>query len=313
MPPTHSAPTNQVSVIQAAYAQRRDLRHMLRVLVVLAAPVAGTHPGDPPPARLDLRAEWKQLTAAVRRSQTPIALIRLTPPTLDALRYALSPRAREQGLLPHAVHFSGHGWKEGLLFEDEWGRAAPVPSADLADLFRDAGVPLAVFNACETARSAASVAQALVQAGALQAAVGHREPVLDETAIHFAARLYAELAQAGAQLSEAMERARQAIAARRDAWNPLSFGDGALTLPAPQGSEPHVHDARPPGALAGGAAAFFGRGTELVDLARKLGHDAGRAIVFSGVAGIGKSALAVEAAHRNAWRYPGGVTWVTGP
>jgi hypothetical protein len=39
--------------------------------------------------------------------------------------------------------------------------------------------------------------------------------------------------------------------------------------------------------LPGGAEAFFGRGDELVDLARKLGQDAGRVVVLSGVAGIG--------------------------
>ena len=135
---------------------------MLRVLVVLAAPVMSNHPGAPPPARLDLRAEWKRLADAVRRSNAPIALIRLTPPTLDALRYALSSRAREQDLLPHVVHFSGHGWQEGLLFEDEYGRAAPAPTAALVELFAQAGAPLAVFNACETAHSAASAAQATV-------------------------------------------------------------------------------------------------------------------------------------------------------
>jgi hypothetical protein len=298
---------------RAAAAQQRDLRHMLRVLVVLAAPVAAPGPGDPPPARLDLRAEWKGLADAVRRSQAPIALIRLTPPTLDALRYALSHRAREQGLLPHAVHFSGHGWEEGLLFEDEWGRTDLTPTAALTETFRDASVPLAVLNACQSAHSAASVAQALVQSGTVQAAVGHREPVLDDTAIRFAARLYAELARAGAPLGEAMEQARGAIAKRPDAWNPLAFGDEGLTLPAPWGGDPLIHDGRPPGALPGGAEAFFGRGAELVDLARQLGAASGRVVVLSGVAGIGKSALSVEAAHRNAWRFPGGVTWVTGP
>ena len=74
----------------------------------MAAPVAGAQPGDPPPDRLDLRAEWRHLADAVRRSHAPIALIRLTSPTLEALRFALSPRAAEQELLPHVVHFSDH-------------------------------------------------------------------------------------------------------------------------------------------------------------------------------------------------------------
>jgi tetratricopeptide (TPR) repeat protein len=309
-----------IHAAQSAYAERRDLRAMLRVLVIAAAPVMGRDPSAPPPARLNLRAEWKRLADAVRNSGAPIALIRLTPPTLDALRYALSPRALEQELAPHVVHFTGHGWDEGLLFEDECGRARPTPARDLVEIFRQAQVKLGVFNACETAAEVYSIARVLVDSGALQAAIGHIEPVYDVTAIQFAARLYAELAQGGTDLNEAMRHAHQVIANRPDAYNPQMIGDGALTLPAPRGGtsplgggEPYIHDGQPPGALPDGAEVFFGRGTELVDLAERLAQDDGRVVVMSGVSGIGKSALALEAAHRNAWRFPGGVTWVTGP
>jgi hypothetical protein len=151
----------------------------------------------------------------------------------DALCYALAARAREQGLLPHVVHFSGHGWQGGLLFENPWGCAVPIPTADLAALFCQAGVPLAVFNACQSAHNAASVAQGLVEAGALDAAVGHHEPVLDQTAIQFAAQLYAELAQGGATLAEAMVRARQAIASQPDAHNPWPLATRRSNCPRP--------------------------------------------------------------------------------
>lgn len=206
-----------VQAAQAASAQQRDLSGMLRVLVVLAGPIASHLPGTREPARLNLRAEWKRLAEAVRASRAPIALIRLSPPTLDALRWALGPRAVEQGLAPHVVHFTGHGWKEGLLFEDELGRSQPVQAEALVEVFRQAGVRLGVFNACETAAEAYSAAQLLVERGGLQAAVGHREPVLDQTAIQFAARLYAELAQGGLKLGQAVDSARQAIAGRLDA------------------------------------------------------------------------------------------------
>ncbi len=69
-----------------------------RVRVVLAAPVASRREGDPPPPHLDLRGEWHRLADAVERSNAPIALIRFAPPTMETLRFALSPRAIEGDL-----------------------------------------------------------------------------------------------------------------------------------------------------------------------------------------------------------------------
>jgi hypothetical protein len=144
---------------ESAKRQQRDLRKMLRVLVVLAGPVFDPHDPERDPTPLDLLAEWQRLSDAVRASGAPIALIRLAPPTLDSLRYALSPRAVEQGLYPHVLHFGGHAWKNGLLFEDEYGGEDPVITPRLLDAFQ--GVPpldLAVFNACDSAENALSAA-----------------------------------------------------------------------------------------------------------------------------------------------------------
>jgi len=313
--------TQSIESARQALAQQRDPRQMLRVLVVLAGPVAGRRDGDPAPARLDLRAEWKLLADAVLATEAPIALIRLRPPIPDALRYALGHRAREQGLTPHVVHFTGHGWEDGLLFEDDLGRTERVRAAELVEMFHEAGVALAVLNACHTAAGAhgagagqaLGLARALVQAGVVQATVGHRQPVADPTAVRFVARLYAELTRAGATLEEAMRRARMAIAHLPDAQVPVLVGDGSLTLPAPCGGQPYVDERRPAGWLPSGAAAFFGRGERLIELARWMAATEGQVLVLSGVAGIGKSALAMEAAERNAWRFPGGVSAAVGP
>ncbi|MBN1178057.1 MAG: CHAT domain-containing protein [Anaerolineae bacterium] len=295
----------------AARRQQQDPRHMLRVLVLLAAPVTGPQPNTPTPAWLDLHAEWQHLADAVRRSGAPIALIRLAPPTLDALRFALSPRAVEQNLAPHVLHVSGHGWSEGLYLEDAYGRAHALRTADLLALAQDLPQPLrlAVFNACLTAAGANAAAQAAVDGGLARAALGHTAPVQDDTAIRFAAALYAELARGGYPLAEALARAQAAIAGQPDRYTPRPFGDLSVELGGLPAGEPLIADGRPPGSLPIPAAdAFFGRGEELVALAEALEHDHRRVVVLSGVAGIGKSALSVEAARRNAWRFPGGVT-----
>ena len=288
--------------------QRRDLRKMLRMLVMLPAPVLDPRNPETDLTPLDLQAEWNRLAEAVQASGAPIALIRLMPPTLDALRYALSPRAVEQGLYPHVLHFSGHAWSEGLLFEDEYSQCDPVTTARLLEALKDAPpLDLAVFNACESADGALSAAQAFAQAGRARAALGHSQPVLDDEAVQFAARLYAEMARGGYALKEAFARAQTSVRTHV----PRLFGQDDLRFEAVEPGEPLTDARRAPGNLPARERFFFGRGRELVTLAHTLEKTPSAAII-SGVSGMGKTALALEAAHRNAWRFPGGVVFGDG-
>ena len=66
------------------------------------------------------------------------------------------------------------------------------------------------MNGCESAASARSVAQALLEGGLARAVVGHERSVLDSEAVAFAARLYAELC-GGFPLQDALENARREI------------------------------------------------------------------------------------------------------
>jgi tetratricopeptide (TPR) repeat protein len=53
---------------------------------------------------------------------------------------------------------------------------------------------------------------------------------------------------------------------------------------------------------------FVGRSHELREVARELRGD--QPVVIWGTGGIGKTALAIEVAHRQSWRFPGGVLWL---
>ncbi len=300
---------------QAAQAQGRDPTHMLRILAVLAAPVHDPdHPQHLPPP-LDLQQEWHELAQGVRERGAPILLARIVPPTLDALRSALSPRAEAQAIFPHILHFSGHAWKGGLLLEDEYGQVHRATTDDILGALRGLPRPLdlVVLNGCESAAEARSVAQALVNAGLARAAVGHIRPVSDPAAVRFAARLYAELAD-GFSLREAMERARQKMMhpARASDQTPLLLGDADLRFERFTGGAPWIDDRRPRGNLPPRPGLFFGRGPQLVEIARALAHPP-RVVLLSGPAAIGKTTLALEAAHRNAYRFPGGVAFAEGP
>jgi tetratricopeptide (TPR) repeat protein len=319
---------------EQARAAGRDPAHMLRILAVLAAPVYDPRQPDSLPPPLDLKQEWHELAQGVRDSRAPILLTRIVPPTLDALRRALSPRAEEQAIFPHILHFSGHAWREGLFLEDELGQVHAVTTEELLDALRSLPRPLdlVVLNGCETAADdARSVAQALVAAGLARAVVGHPRKVYDPQAVRFAACLYADLTN-GITLKEAVEWAQQPILkeaverAQQHITTPsqpspsqgegrvgvVLRGDLDLCFERFTGGEPWIDDRRPSGNLPSQPGHFFGRGPQLVDIAKALAHPP-KIVVLSGPAAIGKSTLALEAAHRNAWRFSGGIAFAEGP
>ena len=304
-----TSPTNDLAQLDQAAAQarsiRRDPAQMLRIAALFAAPVLDPHHPDRSPAPLNLRAEWERLVRAVSAAHAPILLARLTPPTLATLRRELSPRVANQGLFPHVLHISGHAWAQGLILEDDYGQTHAVTAADLLAMIRPPQpLDLVVLNACETAAETQSAAQALLNTGLARAVVGHPQRVRDDEAIAFARMLYTDLTD-GYPLREAMARAQRTITTH----TVVMLGDGDLCFGKLERGEALIHDARPFGNLpAETGIGFVGRGVELVTLARQLDQPP-KVIVISGPAGIGKSRLSLEAAHRNAWRFPGGVAY----
>jgi tetratricopeptide (TPR) repeat protein len=294
---------------QQAVQENRDPASMLRVLALLSSPVYDPRSPVRSPIPLDLRQEWHVLAEGVRQSRAPILLARLAPPTLDALRYALSPRAWEQGAFPHILHFSGHAWDGGLLLEDELGQMHPASTAEVRKALEGLPHPLdlVVLNGCESAADAQSVAQALLDGGLARAVVGHEKSVFDTEAMAFAARLYAELT-GGFALKDAVDRAQKEITTHQV----VLLGDEKLHFENLSGGEPLVDDRHPQGNLPSQSGHFLGRGRELVEISRALAHPPA-ALVLSGPPGIGKSSLVIETAHRNSWRFPGGVAYVAGP
>lgn len=298
-----------LDAVQQAREARRDPARMLRVLSLLAAPVCSPRTPYKAPIGLDLRQEWHVLAEGIRRSAAPILLARLTPPTLAALRAALSLRAKEQNAFPHVLHFSGHAWSGGLVFEDDLGQ---VHSAITAEILKEMEklpqkLDLVVLNGCESAADAGSVAQALVEGGLARAVVGHEKAVRDDEAVAFASRLYVELT-GGFALGDAVERAKKKITTHKV----ILLGERDLRFEGLGGGKPLIQDHSPRCSLSGHGRIFLGRGPELVQISRALAHPPA-VVVLSGPQGIGKSSLAVEAARRNAWRFSGGLACAAGP
>ena len=292
----------------------------LRILLVTARPDdAGFI--DPRSIAHELLDEMqKQIEAGA------IALEFLRPPTLSALRARLS----ESTLPPiQVLHFDGHGvflqgkQEQGMLaFEDEHGRLDLVKAEDMAQVLQDSGVRLAVLTACQSALGAAndafsSVAAQLIRSG-VDAVTAMSASVLVVSATRYAEAFYRVLAT-GVSAPVAQERARQAlhddprrhilrrkeddegtVVTLRDWWLPHYYQQRPVSLQPTKPTRKRKKAAADPLArLSEGTPAvprygFCGRAHELLRVERFLLQK--KVVVIYGFGGMGKTALAREAA-----------------
>jgi len=307
---------------------RPEFKRYLRMLAVVAAPVVGLTVNDPPPAPLDLWGEWQRLEQAIRSAWdrvkgqgAPWAVVRLNPPTRDALADALAAGTMDAAY--QVVHLSGHGSPDGLALEDEWGRTDFVTGDELVALLRGRPVRLVVLNACQSE----PIARRLRGEAGVPAVIAVTDTLFDDEASLLTARLYAWLAR-GRSVAEAFAEVRSALRyayehgelpiPRDQAADPAAYvaqrlavpvllGDARLELPPEEerAAEPFVTLAEPPsrGVELGLVEGFVGRGAELVQIARWLRERPSPVIALSGLGGIGKSALAAMATLRGSWRF----------
>jgi len=287
---------------------------VLRVLTLICRPLNQ--------AELDELGDAWRLVNGLQAVEAPVEIKLVRPPTKAGLREALhDPRGWD------VLHFDGPCSASALAAETEEGLCDPISARELADMLVDVTrVPrLVVLTACTSAR----LAEFLAQRG-LPAVIGTREAVTVDFTGRFVGTLYAALGD-GRTICNAFEAARSAV---RGVPNPCSptpseelptlFGKGIdkpLCAAGPKG-KPGVEGDRlyglPAPAGSGGFYGLFLDGPEpggrkglLLRLMRALLRGE-RLVAVTGMGGIGKSALAAEAARRLAWRFPGGVFWVDG-
>jgi len=231
-----------------------------------------------------------------------------------------------------------------LCFCNDEGYNRYIDTQSLRELFMSSDVRLAVFSACDTATVMgensrqqprniafdATLATALVMAQ-IPAVVAMPFSIQDDLSPTFMFHFYEALAQ-GRTLEEALSRARHAMLPKHNhhGWFiPVLYrhvGEGqegpvALLAGRDNGEDSHDH----PLAHLGASHSFIGREQELRDVSILLTAAArgeGQGIVadgqyklrpgthhiaLTGPAGIGKSALALEAVRRNREKFSGGV------
>lgn len=299
-----------------------SLRRYLPVLAVIAAPYAAMGSGQDPLNPLDRVMEWDMmraglLDAAARGSENaaPLALVRLTPPTSQQLAEALSYDGPDAF---RVVHFVCHGERDMLYLEDENGHESYAVAEHIANLFKPSGAHVVILDGCFSEH----MARLLVDEAGVQAVIGTRRKVLPANAQTFAAQFYAALAE-GATIRRAYRGALAALKQQEngqadrfelveaDALDALD--DPAVPLPPAEARAgcPLVVSGDPLLINLPQRAGFIGRRVMLSALAQDPPGEDPRVIAFEGGVGLGKTWLAAEVAGRFAWRYPGGVLWVT--
>ena len=148
----------------------------IKKLLILAANPKGT-------SRLRLDEEVREIEAGLQRAQKRDQFI------LEQ-KWAVRPRDIQRAMLdinPQIVHFSGHGiGEEGLVFEDEIGRAKLVDGGALAGLFElfAEHIECVVLNGCYSQVQAEEIAKHIPYVIGMSQAIG------DRAAIEFAVGFY---------------------------------------------------------------------------------------------------------------------------
>ena len=315
--------------------RRFDLGLPLRVLLIVSRP---TDAGF-----IDPRTSTAPLLDALDALPGQVEIGFCDPPTLPRLEEMISDARKTQQPYHivhfdgHGTYLplTGIG---ALCFEDDQGKTNLVAGPDLGDLLTRLDVPLVVLEACRTASLSerpvfGSVAPALLQSG-VGSVVAFSHAVHVRAATLLVERLYRELC-AGQTVGQALEEGRVALRADPKRW--LHRGPNAATIDLqdwfiPQlyqvGEDPVLIAPHPsplpcgerepsplslPGRGAGGEGRrlhhfpppplyrFHGRALELLELERAFRRYP--AVVLTGMGGMGKTALAREAAAW--WRRTG--------
>src|SRR2546423_382720 len=224
-----------------------------------------------------------------------------------------------------------------LSFCNEEGGNSYIDTQSLRELFISSDVRLVVLSACETAampgessrhqhRSVsfdATLATSLVMAQ-VPAVVAMPFSIQDDLSPTFMYHFYDAIAH-GRTLEEALARARQALLPiKQHSWfvpvlyrHVVEGEEGPVALLVGR-DEPQEHDH--PLSHLGATSTFIGREREIEELTTLIEEAVGgesrrrsriHHFALTGPAGIGKSELAFEVAHRNLEKFPGGIIGIS--
>ncbi len=301
-------------------ARRFKLRLPLRVLLITSRPHDAKF--------IDPRISVVPVLDALENLGGQVDVDYCEPPTFARLERMIS-EARKKDRPFHIVHFDGHGTYSpdtgtgALAFErDETGQEThPVAGRVLGDLLSRLDVPLVLLEACRSSSLSnqpilGSVAPALLRSG-VGSVLAFSHSIHVEASRLLVERFYQELVD-GLTIGKALEEARTGLRAQpsrplapgpnpetvdlQDWFVPQLYQVGDdLALVSPDGNRParapkprRRRSASLPGFPPPPMYHFHGRHRELLELERAFRVEP--AVVLTGMGGMGKTALAREAA-----------------
>jgi|GEM_PF-2130852 len=221
--PTNSFNSARVQV--GAQTEQADAaRDPLRILLVCANP-RGSQP-------LRTAEEDRTLRESIRISpdRDRIEIETLNAATIDDLRRTLLRRTFD------VVHFSGHGTRQGLVFEDASGRLLVPSSEALAELLARRQVKVAVLNACY------SLSVGRIRAIGTEYTIAASGPISDPAAIEFTRGFYDALG-AGLTVPDAFEEGRGTAALKSLAFDVILLRRGEEHVAPGATGRPRAHTA----------------------------------------------------------------------
>jgi hypothetical protein len=169
---------------------------MIRKILFLASNPTNT-------ARLRLDKEVREITEGLKRSneRDRVQLIPTSAVRVDDLRRSLLDHS------PHIVHFAGHDGADGIVVENDQGKAIQVPNDALAGLFElcAAQIECVILNACYSDVQADAIAKHIPYV------IGMKASVSDNAALEFAVGFYDALG-AGKSIEDAFGFGCNAVA-----------------------------------------------------------------------------------------------------
>ncbi|MBX2998914.1 MAG: CHAT domain-containing protein [Caldilineaceae bacterium] len=303
----------RVHLVRAAYhLHARDLRGAnlpLQIVAIAPDPSDGN-------VRLMVEDEWQGVRRAVDQAGRALTLTRVRPPSLDAASRALQANAHK--IVHFMGHSSSHNGRAVLEFEDGYGQGRGHRAEALAAELDDR-VLLVLLNSCLSADAGqgwtdfGDIARGLVNQGVAYA-LGMAAAIPDAAARKLSAALYDHLLN-GRSVEEAVRRARLELGRSPDLRNPdwlaglpvlyTSCAEplpGLVLAPGRPQVQPSPQTARWEMAAINRTPHFTGRSEQMAAVLRGLQEPTtNQFVVIHGLGGMGKTALAREAAERAAW------------
>jgi tetratricopeptide (TPR) repeat protein len=255
------------------------------------------------PNRLQPEAELREIYGVLDQLRVDVDLIRLNPPTVDNLRFALATRKFD------AVHIATHGDSSGIDLEEIDGSACRINVQHFAELFQNCGRCLLVLNGCSTEPFGDELARVAPDVTTISMGGG----VLRQAAVRAISTIYS-LLLAGAPASQAAREGTRILRQSGDARTDVRVtgrqdNDALLGVPAGSG-RPTYHPCMPRTNAQARRMAIFDREQEMLDLHAALFED-GPYVGLVGITGTGKTTLVQSVVSRYGWRFTDGIGYLS--